>query len=125
MGRKIIYWVTTGLVAAFGFLSAFTYLSGSPQVVEGFRHAGYPQQLRIILGIAKPLGAIALLVPGFSKLKEWAYAGFTFAWICAFVAHYLAGDGPKALMPVVLLIILFISYFTEPPRHRQIGIELP
>jgi len=69
---------------------------------QGFAHVGYPQQLRIILGIAKPLGAIALLVPGLPKLKEWAYAGFTFAWICAVVAHYLAGDGAKALMPLLL-----------------------
>ena len=123
MGRKITYWAT-GLVAAFGFLSAFTYLSGSSQAVQGFAHVGYPQQLRIILGIAKPLGAIALLVPGFPKLKEWAYAGFTFAWICAIVAHYLAGDGPMALMPLVFLIILFVSYFTEPNSHRQAGIDI-
>ena len=76
MGRKIIYWVTTGLVAAFGFISAFAYLSNNPQAVQGFAHVGYPQQLRIILGIEKPLGAIALLVPGFPKLKEWAYAEY-------------------------------------------------
>jgi hypothetical protein len=125
MGRKVVYWIATGLVAAFGFLSAFTYLSGSSQAVQGFAHVGYPQQLRIILGIAKPLGAIALLVPGFPKLKEWAYAGFTFAWICAIVAHYLAGDGPRALMPLVLLMILFISYFTEPTSHlRGRGVEI-
>jgi hypothetical protein len=124
VGRKIIYWVTTGLVAALGFLSAFTYLSGSSQAVQGFAHVGYPQQLRIILGIAKPLGAIALLVPGFPRLKEWAYAGFTFAWICATVAHYLAGDGPKALMPVILLIILFVSYSTEPANRRRLGVEI-
>jgi uncharacterized membrane protein YphA (DoxX/SURF4 family) len=125
VGRKIIYWVTTGLVAAFGFLSAFTYLSGSSQAVQGFAHVGYPQQLRIILGVAKPLGAIALLVPGFPRVKEWAYAGFTFAWICAIVAHYLAGDGPKALMPLMLLVILFVSYFTESVRHQRSGFDVP
>ena len=99
MGRKVIYWVSTALVAASGFMAAFAYLSGGPQVVEGFAHVGYPQQLRVLLGIAKPLGAIALLIPGWPTLKEWAYAGFTFAWIAAFVAHYLAGDGSKAYMP--------------------------
>ena len=126
MGREIIYWVTTGLVAAFGFISAFTYLSNNPQAVQGFAHVGYPQQLRIILGIAKLLGAIALLVPGFPRVKEWAYAGFTFAWICAVVAHYLAGDGPKALSPLILLVILFVSYFTEPASHlRRSGIDVP
>src|SRR5437016_4319919 len=113
MARKITYWTSTGLLAAMSLFAAFAYLSGSPEAVQGFAHVGYPQQLRIILGIAKPLGAIALLVPGFSRLKEWAYAGFAFAWICAFVAHYLAKDGPEAFMPLVLLLLLFVSYATR------------
>jgi uncharacterized membrane protein YphA (DoxX/SURF4 family) len=118
MVRKVVFWVSTGLVAALSVFAGFSYLSGSPQVVQGFTHVGYPQQLRIILGIAKLLGAVALVVPGFPKLKEWAYAGFTFAWISAFVAHYLAKDGLEAYMPLVLLILLFISYVTCPPNRR-------
>jgi DoxX-like protein len=118
MGRKIAYWVSTGLVAAMSAMAAFAYLSGSPQAVEGFARAGYPQQLRIILGVAKPLGAIALLVPGFAKLKEWAYAGFTFAWISAFVAHYLARDGAKTFIPVILLALLAVSYVTRPASRQ-------
>jgi len=118
MTRKIIYWVSTGLVAALSVFAGFAYLSGSPQAVEGFAHVGYPQQLRIILGIAKPIGAIVLLVPGLAKLKEWAYAGFTFAWISAFVAHYLAKDGPKAFTPLILLGLLAISYATRPASRQ-------
>ena len=118
MGRKIAYWVSTGLVAAMSAMAAFAYLSGSPQAVEGFARAGYPQQLRIILGIAKPLGAIALLVPGLPKLKEWAYAGFTFAWISAFIAHYLAHDGAKTFMPLILLALLAVSYVTRPASRQ-------
>src|SRR6202162_5617813 len=114
MARKIAYWASTGLLAALSLLAAFIYLSGSPQSVEGFARVGYPQQLRIILGIAKPLGAIVLLIPGLPRLKEWAYAGFTFAWISAFVAHYLAKDGPKAFMPLILLALLAVSYVTRP-----------
>ena len=114
MASKIIYWASTGLIAVMSLMAALAYLSGSAQAVDGFTHIGYPQQLRVILGIAKPLGAIALLVPGFLKLKEWAYAGFAFAWICAVVAHYLAGDGVKALGPVILLVLLVASYVTRP-----------
>jgi uncharacterized membrane protein YphA (DoxX/SURF4 family) len=114
MATKIIYWVTTGLLAAMSAFAGFTYLSGSPQTAQEFVHVGYPQQLRIILGIAKLLGAIVLLVPGLAKLKEWAYAGFTFAWVSAFVAHYLAKDGPKAFMPLILLVLLISSYVTRP-----------
>ena len=118
MARTVAYWVTTILLAALSVLAAYGYLSGSPQSVEGFAHVGYPQQLRIILGIAKPLGAIALIVPGMAKLKEWAYAGFTFAWISAFIAHYLAKDGAKAFAPLVFLLILAISYLTRPASRQ-------
>ena len=85
--------------------------------MQGFALAGYPQQLRIILGIAKPLGAIALIVPGFVKLKEWAYAGFTFAWICAVVAHYSDGQRVEAIFPLVLLVLLYVSYVTRPANR--------
>jgi DoxX-like family len=118
MARKVIYWGSTGLMAAMSLLSAAIYLSGNPQAVEGFARVGYPQQLRIMLGIAKPLGAIALLAPGWPRLKEWAYAGFTFAWIAAFFAHYLAGERAVAVEPLVLLMLLFVSYFTRPSSRR-------
>jgi hypothetical protein len=78
----------------------------------------YPQQLRLILGITKLLGAITLVVPGLPKVKEWAYAGFAYAWIAAFVAHYLAKDGPKAFMPLVLLALLVVSYRTRPANYK-------
>lgn len=118
MARKVSYWVSTGLVAAMALLSAYSYLSGSQQAVEGFAHVGYPQQLRVLLGIAKLLGALTLVVPGWPKLKEWAYAGFTFAWIAASVAHYLANDGPKVFMPLALLILLIVSYVTRPASRQ-------
>src|SRR4030088_969293 len=118
MAQKVTYWVTTVLLAGLSVFAAFVYLSGSAQAVEGFAHVGYPQQLRIILGIAKLLGAITLIVPGWVKLKEWAYAGFTFAWISAFVAHYLAKDGPKAFMPLVMLLPLPTANGPRRPSRR-------
>ncbi len=118
MARKIAYWVSTGVVAAMSLFAAYAYLSGGPQAVQGFAHVGYPQQLRILLGIAKLLGAITLVAPGVVKLKEWAYAGFTFAWIAACIAHYLAKDGPVAFMPLVLLLLLAVSYVTR-AANRQ------
>jgi uncharacterized membrane protein YphA (DoxX/SURF4 family) len=118
MAQKVIYWITTGLLAAMSAFAAISYLTGNSQAVQGFAHVGYPQQLRILLGIAKLLGAIVLVAPGLPKLKEWAYAGFTFAWIAAFVAHYLAKDGPKAFMPLVLLVFLAVSYVTRPASRK-------
>ena len=118
MGRKVIYWVVTGLLALSAVFAGVNYLWGSEQTVQGFAHAGYPQQLRVLLGIAKLLGGITLIVPGLLTLKEWAYAGFTFAWIAAVVAHYLAKDGAVAFFPLILLVLMFVSYFTRPPSRR-------
>jgi len=117
MGRKIGYWVSTVIVVVMT-LPAVMYLTGSPQVVEGFNHLGYPQHLRIILGIAKLTGAVILIVPGLRVPKEWAYAGFAFAWVIAFIAHWLAGDGISSFTPLVLLALLIVSYFTRPPDRR-------
>jgi uncharacterized membrane protein YphA (DoxX/SURF4 family) len=117
MAGKIAYWVSTIIVSALSLFAAYAYLSGNPEAVQGFAHVGYPQQLRIILGIAKPLGAIVLLIPGFRRLKEWAYAGFTFAWICACIAHYLAGQHTESITPLVLLVLLAVSYFTRPANR--------
>ena len=76
MKRKIVYWGATGLVAIVALLGGFSYVTNSPEAIENFRHVGYPQQLRVLLGIAKLAGAIVLLLPRLPTLKEWAYAGF-------------------------------------------------
>jgi hypothetical protein len=119
MSRKnIAFWGATVLVAIEALYGAFTYLTAAPIAVERFEHVGYPQQLRVLLGIAKLAGAIVLLLPRLPTLKEWAYAGFTFTWIAATVAHYLAGDGPVSLLPVALIGILAVSYVTRPADRR-------
>ena len=102
-------------------LLSLSYLTGSEEVVSGFAKAGYPQQLRIVLGIAKPVAAIVLLLPGFALLKEWAYAGVTFALVMAFISSYSLGEGAKAFLPLLLLALLAVSYVTRPPSRRLIG----
>jgi hypothetical protein len=118
MKRNIVYWGATGLVAIVALAAGISYLAAAPQAVENFRHVGYPQQLRVLLGIAKLAGAIVLLLPRLPLLKEWAYAGFTFTWIAATVAHYLAADG-KLLLPVGLLALLAVSYITRSADRRS------
>jgi hypothetical protein len=112
--------VSTGLLAASSVVNGFIYLLGNLQAAQNFTHLGYPQQLRILPGIAKLPGAIALVAPGLAELKEWAYAGFTFAWISAFVAHYLAKDGPIAFIPLILLLLV-VSYAMRPATRRWQG----
>ena len=118
MARTIVYWAATGVVVVMMAFAGFSYLMAGPEVVQGFTHLGYPQQFRVILGIAKLLAAIALAVPGLPTLKEWAYAGLTFSWISAIIAHYKAHDGLEALAPLLLLVFLFVSYVTRPSSRR-------
>ena len=118
MARKIIYWMSTVIVAG-SLLTALIYLTGNEQVVSGFNKAGYPQTLRIVLGIAKPAAAIVLLLPGLALLKEWAYAGAAFAWSMALITHYTGGDGPKVWgMLLMMLVLLVVSHVTRPPSRR-------
>jgi VIT1/CCC1 family predicted Fe2+/Mn2+ transporter len=124
MGRTIAYWSTTAVVALM-LLGSLSYLTGSEQVVSGFAKAGYPQHLRIVLGIAKPVAAIVLLLPGLALLKEWAYAGVTFAWIMATVSAYVSGEPPSIwMLPLVLLVLLAASYATRPPGRRLVSWSL-
>jgi hypothetical protein len=119
MVRKTAYWSSTAIVAVMLLLS-LSYLTASEQVVSGFAKAGYPQHLRIVLGIAKPAAAIVLLLPGLALLKEWAYAGAAFAWIMAFISAYSSGEGPQIWsIPPALLVLLAVSYATRPPSRRM------
>lgn len=120
MAQKIVYWVSTA-VACLALLGSLTYLTGSEEVVAGFAKAGYPQHLRIVLGIAKPIAAIVLLLPGFALLKEWAYAGVTFALVMATISAYLSEGPAKAILPLALLVLVAVSYFTRPANRRVVG----
>lgn len=117
MAMKIAYWVST-VIAAIMLGFGLTYLTGNEQVVTGFKHLGYPQHLRLVLGVAKPAAAVVLLLPGLRLLKEWAYVGAAFAWLMAFIAHWQAGDGPTSFMPLGLLLLLAVSYLTRPASRR-------
>jgi hypothetical protein len=113
--RTIGYWISTAILAL-ALLGSLTYLTGSEQVVQGFAKAGYPQHLRIVLGIAKPVAAIVLLLPRLPLLKEWAYAGVTFALVMATISAYSIGD--PWYLPLVLLALVVVSYFTRPAGRR-------
>jgi DoxX-like family len=120
MARKVAYWASTVIVGVM-LLMSLTYLTGSEQVVSGFAKAGYPQHLRIVLGLAKPAAAIVLLLPGLALLKEWAYAGATFAWIMASISARSSEEGLIWIVPLVLLALLAVSYLTRPPSRRLTG----
>jgi uncharacterized membrane protein YphA (DoxX/SURF4 family) len=108
---KIGYWATTGLVA-FGFAAGgLADLSRSADVRAGLEHLGYPLYLAVLLGVWKVLGAVAIVVPRFPRLKEWAYAGMVFDLSGAFFSHASVGDpAPKLIAPLLLLALLVASW---------------
>jgi DoxX-like family len=117
---RIAYWTST-VIASLMLLMSLMYLTGNEQVVSGFIKSGYPQHLRIVLGITKPLAGIVLIVPGLALLKEWAYFGAAFTWVMAFIAAYASGEPPQIwVMPLVLLTLLIVSYVTRPASRRLI-----
>lgn len=109
---KIIYWIVTVLFSLFMLFSGVTELMQTKQSVEIMKHLGYPAYVNTIIGVAKILGAIAILQWKFRTVKEWAYAGFTIDFIGAGASMYLAGDGIlMALSPLIFLAVMFISYY--------------
>jgi len=109
---KITYWISTALVAIMMLYSAYAYLA-KPEMEQAFQHLGYPGYFRIELAVAKILGAIILLVPFAGAIKEWAYGGFTFTFISAFIAHSASGDPVNyRAMPIIFLVVLAVSYFS-------------
>ena len=109
---KIIYWVVTLLFSLFMLYSGISEVMQIEQGKEIMKHLGYPIYVNTIIGVAKILGALAILQWKFKTLKEWAYAGFTIDIIGASASFYFAGDGIVAtLMPFIFLAVMFISYF--------------
>jgi uncharacterized membrane protein YphA (DoxX/SURF4 family) len=108
---NLIYWVSTILLILLMLSSAIPSLMKSPQAVDFMKHMQYPFYFAEFLAIAKLLGIVALLVPGFPRIREWAYAGFTFDLVAALCSFIALGDPVKSYMLFpVFFIILAVSY---------------
>ena len=109
---KIIYWTVTILFALFMLVGAVSEIIQTDQSKELMKHLGYPIYVNTIIGIAKILGAIAILQWKFRTIKEWAYAGFAIDIIGASASMFFTGDGIlMALSPMIFLAVMFVSYF--------------
>jgi hypothetical protein len=102
---KIIYWTLTIIFAGFMAFTAIPDALLVPDAVKFMGHLGYPNYFTQFIGIAKLLGAIAIVIPGFRLIKEWAYAGLFFDLIGATYANLMV-DGASMIM-VVMMVLLF------------------
>ena len=120
--RKITYWVTTAFTSANYAFGGFVYISLGKDVVDGMGHLGYPLYFAVMLGVWKSLGAIAIIVPRFPRVKEWAYAGMFFNLTGAAISNGIAGHGVWDIVaPLILLVFVIASWALRPPSRRLSG----
>lgn len=116
---KITYWIAT-LWLSLGMIStAIVQLMKNETEVANFKSLGYPLYLMTLLGIWKIAGVIAVIIPRFPLLKEWAYAGFFFAMSGAAFSHLAMARPAKGIFPSLLLLILTVlSWYLRPASRR-------
>ena len=119
--NKIIYWIAT-IWLALGMLStAIVQLLKTNEEVDMMTHLGYPVYFLTIIGVWKILGVVAVLLPKFPLLKEWAYAGFFIAMSGAVISHLISGDEAKEIFgPTLLLILTIVSWYFRPADKKVI-----
>lgn len=128
--KVIGYWTVTAILTfelLLGGVMALVHgrnmLIGEP-LVAVMQHLGYPLYLLTILGVCKPLAGIVLLVPGFPRLKEWAYAGSFISVIGALVSDALCGYYVYALFALGFAVLTLISWALR-PQNRTLGVLFP
>jgi uncharacterized membrane protein len=115
----IIYWVATGLMSVGMLGSGIGQLLSAKQMVDIITHLGYPVYMMTILGTWKILGVIAILIPGFKLVKEWAYAGLFFTMTGALISHLIMGDSGKAVIgPLAQTIFIILSWYFRPVDRK-------
>lgn len=122
--NKIIYWVATLWLSLGMTATGIVQVIKMKEEVDMMHHLGYPIYFLTLLGIWKILGVIAVLIPKFTLLKEWAYAGFFFAMSGAVFSHLASGDEVITLFgPVLLLVLTIVSWYFRPLERRLIVVQ--
>lgn len=117
--NKIIYWLFTLWLALGMTSSGIVQLLKMKEETDFIIQLGYPSYFLTILGVWKMLGVVAVLIPKFPLLKEWAYAGFFFTMSGAIFSHIAMGDPMSEIFPSLLLLTLtVISWYTRPADRK-------
>lgn len=118
---KIIYWISTILIAGLMLFSSISNILSTKEAIDIFKQLGYPAYLSPFLGVAKLLGAITLLVPGFPRLKEWAYAGIFFDLLGAAYSSVAVGGPISGLAFFVVIFAVFaVSYIYHHKKLKAV-----
>jgi len=119
--KTIWYWIITILLSFCIFSGGLAQALQVKGVVEGFKPLGYPTYFISIIGVWKVLGIVAILIPGFKLLKEWAYAGIFFTMTGAVISHIAANDiHAQIVAPIALAIFTVLSWYLRPVDRKII-----
>ena len=123
--RLIVYWVATTIVAMELLVGGAWDVLMLPQVREVFHRLGYPVYVLVILGVWKLLGSIAITIPRFPRLKEWAYAGAVFDLTGALASNLVSGvhDATTVAYLVGMIAITAVSWAMRPPSRRTFAVR--
>ena len=115
-----IYWILIGLSAAMMLLSSIPNILSVPDAVDlVIKHLGYPTYFLPMIGVAKLAGAIAILIPGFPRIKEWAYAGLIYDLSAAIYSSISVGDPAGNWLPIFVPILLIAGSYIYHHKRRQ------
>lgn len=119
--NKIIYWISTAWLALGMLSTGIVQLLKTEEEVNMLTGLGYPVYFLTIIGVWKILGVVAVLIPKFPLVKEWAYAGFFIAMSGAIVSHLISRDEAKEIFgPTLLLILTMVSWYFRPADRKLI-----
>ena len=119
--NKIIYWIATTWLSLGMLSTGIVQLLQTEEEVDMMTRLGYPIYFLTIIGVWKILGVVAVLIPKFPLLKEWAYAGFFIAMSGAVISHLISGDEAKEIFgPTLLLILTMVSWYFRPADRKLI-----
>lgn len=118
--NKIIYWIATIWLALGMVSTGIVQLFQMKDEIAFILKLGYPAYFISLLGAAKLLGVVVILLPGLTLLKEWAYSGYFFMMAGAVVSHIIVHSPAGELFPALLLLVLTLVSWYFRPANRKI-----
>jgi uncharacterized membrane protein YphA (DoxX/SURF4 family) len=122
--KKLWYWIITLLLSFSIFSGGLAQAMQLQGVVQGFKPLGYPAYFISVIGVWKILGVIAILIPGYPLVKEWAYAGIFFVMTGAVISHIASNDiHAQIIAPFILAIFTVLSWYLRPADRKIFAVK--
>ncbi|HEY1031418.1 MAG TPA: DoxX family protein [Flavipsychrobacter sp.] len=123
--NKIVYWIATIWLSLGMVSTGIVQLMKMKEETAFILQLGYPEYFLTIIGAWKLLGVVAILLPGFLLVKEWAYAGFFFMMSGAAFSHIAMHSGIAEIAPALLLLVLTVVSWYFRPVNRKLVLAHP